>query len=357
MWSKPRVHILQNVVIPVSLKHRLQFFGVALLLLHGSFMLQLNAAAAPENTANEKPSMSVGSNTQSKSAKSARNAQLKGTKSTKTNVESSSSAVHGSQDLPERCLAYRFQMGDSLVYRVTTIDTIQFSDAPWLIKEREELISLVCDVIDPLGRMYLRQDLRSMKSKERQAGEEKATTRTSSAWFGRTAYIVIDSTGKRILAKQLDTIHASMGPGGAFQPPLLLSFLDTSCHVASQHRGWMMEHTDTLAENSVPYPLVNQLFNCAVRDTVFKNEPCHAIDFGVAAQGGQTTIGSDIGVYTRSVINSWGMCIFSKKESVPLVLSVHSDLKLWVNTERSEHKGQQRSHTRYERIFFSRRNR
>ena len=262
--------------------------------------------------------------------------------------------VSEKRSVKEPCLRYHFQAGDSVVYRLTAIDTIQFVGAPWLVKERDELISVVCDYVDPHGRMFLRQDQLSSRSSEVQQGDTTHVIRTTNPWKGHTAYIILDSNGRRILSRQLDTIHAAICPGGAFQTPLLLSLLDTTCHRTSDHRGWLMEHTDTLVENGFPYPLISQLFNCSIRDSVYKTQLCFCVEFGQTAQASQKTLSNDLGVYSRSVINTWGTSLFSKAEGQPLLTQSHSDIKLWVNTPQSQRRGEQRTHLRYERIFSKR---
>ena len=78
------------------------------------------------------------------------------------------------------------------------------------------------------------------------------------------------------------------------------------------------------------------------------------MEFGQTAQASQKTLSNDLGVYSRSVINTWGTSLFSKAEGQPLLTQSHSDIKLWVNTPQSQRRGEQRTHLRYERIFSKR---
>ncbi len=250
-------------------------------------------------------------------------------------------------------LRYRFVQFDSVVYRLRTTDTIQFVDAPWLIKEQDQIFSIVCDFVDSKGQMYLRQDLREIHSRERQENDSTVVELHSSAWKDRTAYIIIDSTGRRVVSQLLDTVHAMIAPGGAYQLPILLSLLDTAAQVGTMRRGWNVTHLDTLVENGFPYPHIRQLFTCKQRDTVLNNERCYAVSFGQTAQASQQTMSRNLGVYSRSVINSWGTMIFSARDGIPTSMNAHSDLKLWVSTKEGTQKGQERVHTRYECIYRS----
>ncbi len=254
------------------------------------------------------------------------------------------------QNAEGACIRYRFEAGDSVVYNLEAIDTIQFIDAPWLIKHREETWAIVCDFTDQLGRMYLRTMLLSAHAQEQQEGDSSVHSHKGSAWIRRMNFLVLDSNGRRIMARQADTIHAALCPGGAFSPPLLLDLFDTSCHSRARE-GWNIDSEDSLVENGFPSPRIRQYFNCKIVDTTIDNIPCASIQFGQTSQASHTLLTKNIGVYTRCVMNGWGSTVISRVDGKPLVMHCSQDIKLWVKTEKDEQRGEQHSHTTYTRLF------
>lgn len=233
----------------------------------------------------------------------------------------------------EQCIKYKYRQGDSLVYRLTSTDSIIFEERPALIRKRTEYISLICDYVDDKGLMFLRQILDSYTATE-YTKDSKGDKRNMHPWIGRTAYIIIDSTGKRYLSKQADTLKAVLAPGGAFQPQFLLPLLGDSkkCNTSTSEWDWLSTSQDTLSENGFPYPLVRHTYSFAVRD-VFDTlgTTCRKIGYAETGQGSVKTITNDVALYMRSVIQGTGFFFFPNDRGYPLAGMIGNNLKLYLN--------------------------
>lgn len=255
------------------------------------------------------------------------------------------------------CVRYGFRAGDSLVYRVHSFDTLDFDTR--IIRERVELVSYVCDHVTESGNQLLRVTLESVEIREKNADGSSSgndsTFRTRSPWLGRTAYIILDSSGKRILARQGDTARATVSPGGAFQPTLLLLGVDTLCHSSNVLRSWVITTTDTLAENAWPPPIVRSTYSCGMIDTVMNNRQHTAIRYAQTGQGSFKNITGDVGVVLRSVLDGYGTVVIDGDNSLPLSGESKIRIKVTVLMESSSTKGLVRHATSFERIYMSQR--
>ncbi len=264
------------------------------------------------------------------------------------------SASHLQAASQDPCFSYRFRQGDSLQFAVTTIDTIDFEDQQTLVRERKEELSLVCDFVNTDGHFLLRETLLNFVSKEHHVADTNRSYRSTSPWLGRSSYIILDSLGHRLIARQLDSSRAALSPGGAFATVLLMDVLDSLCHKPAYNSTWMVEHTDTLSENGFPYPLVRHLYSCAIRDTVFGSDSCYKIIYAETGQGALKAVTKDMGVYMRSVINGHGIIIISKKELLPLQTEAHAEIKATIQTPQGEKRGTIKSHSTFSRSSLSR---
>jgi hypothetical protein len=233
----------------------------------------------------------------------------------------------------EQCIRYKYRQGDSLVYKLTSTDSIMFEERPTLIRKRTEYISIICDYVDDRGYMFLRQILDSYTATE-YTKDSKGDIRRTHPWIGKTTYIIIDSTGKRYLSKQADTLTAVLAPGGAFQPQILLPLLGDSklCHTSTKEWDWLSTSLDTLAENGYPYPLVRHTYSFAVRD-VFDTlgSTCRKIGYAETGQGSVKTITNDVALYMRSMIQGTGFLFFPNDRGYPLAGMIGNNLKLYLN--------------------------
>lgn len=254
--------------------------------------------------------------------------------------------------LGSECLRYAFRQGDSLVYEFQSRDTITIGDRPTIYRTRTEVVSLVCDFVDPQGRMYLRQTLERYKGSEHTL-KEQGDTRTSSPWIGRSAYIIIDSGGKRSISRQADTIHAALTPGGAFQPFLLIPFGDSLCRSKQNNHAWLHpRQIDTLAENGYPYPLVGHVFSYVIRDVKDTlGKKAYGISYAQTGQASVRVVSGDAAVYMRSVINAGGDIVHSI-DGIPLCGSMGIHNKLTILMEKKpETNGTSTSYTDYHLIY------
>ncbi|MFM8569872.1 MAG: hypothetical protein ACKOB6_09745 [Candidatus Kapaibacterium sp.] len=254
------------------------------------------------------------------------------------------------------CLRYGFLAGDSVVFRLTSRDTLEFETR--IARERTELYSYVCDHVTEKGERFLRVTLESAVVRETQTDGTSTVTDTSfrsrSPWIGRTAYIILDSNGKRTLARLLDTDRTSVSPGGAFQPTLLLLGVDTACHDANRLRSWVIKTTDTLAENAWPAPVVRSTFSCAMIDSVLDGRPVTTIRYAQTGQGSFKSIANEMGVVLYSVLDGFGSYVIDARDGLPIEGDLKLRSKITVMMERSTTKGNVRHDTSFRRIYSSR---
>ncbi len=154
------------------------------------------------------------------------------------------------------CYKFKFLSGDTLIYKIVSLDSITMGfDLP-LIKSRIEKVRIICDSIDFDGKYNLSFELIKFNSTERQ-GESKEIARTTNPWLNRKSYIKIDSLGVRYSVGIDDTTKASLCPGGGFQP-FMFSQIKESCKINNE--TWMNIYLMELAENGYPYPLVRMSY-------------------------------------------------------------------------------------------------
>lgn len=149
------------------------------------------------------------------------------------------------------CFSYRFAARDTVFYDIVANDSIWVQGEPRQVRERNERVMLICDSVKPGPTYYLRQILQRAASVTEVEGERTPIKRATSPWIGRTAYLVVDSSGRRLRAWPDDPRRAAITPGGPFQPVLLLD-LGGSC--GRQNQSWIMTDTVLVTENGVPEP-------------------------------------------------------------------------------------------------------
>lgn len=146
------------------------------------------------------------------------------------------------------CLRYRFTPGDTLLYRIEARDSILIGQQAPLVRERYELLVVVCDSVDGSGHFWLR-----MLPKEFLAQEWMDTLRSVrplSPCLQRAVAVQLDSLGQRLTGSspRPDTVVC---PGGPFQLPFLPP-LSASC--VRLHESWLVQDTLLLWENATPAP-------------------------------------------------------------------------------------------------------
>lgn len=211
------------------------------------------------------------------------------------------------------CFRYAFERGDTLVYSVDAHDSITFVGQPPLLKLRTELVTIICDSVTKGELYHLRVTLR--KSIEKQTTGKDSSQKQGSPWVGRTAYLVIDTLGNRLVTRPDDTTKAALTPGGAFQP-LLLPTLGTSC--GRQNQSWMVEDTTLMVENGVPEPAFAHATLWRVlddADTLGRN--FKQIQYTQTALASLTMTSEKVNMKTEAVIASFGKLSLDSELRIP----------------------------------------
>jgi hypothetical protein len=149
------------------------------------------------------------------------------------------------------CFLYRFAPHDTVFYDIIAHDSIWLQGEPRQVRERKERVMLICDSVAPGPTYHLRQILQRATSLTEVQGENTPVKRATSPWIGRTAYLVVDSLGRRLRAWHDNPRRAAITPGGPFQP---VSLLDLGGSCARQNQSWIMNDTVLVTENGVPEP-------------------------------------------------------------------------------------------------------
>lgn len=246
----------------------------------------------------------------------------------------------------QTCLSYRFQPGDSLIYRLVSYDSVYFKENEPLMKERMERIELVCDSIDRNGRFYVRQTLKDYIARE-SMGDIKGRVRTESPWIGRTVFVVIDSMGNRFIDSLERPAPSAMSPGGAFQPPLLIGLNDSCAHPNS---SWMVDRVRELVpEAGFPAPV-------RVQSTLYERLPsadtlgfvCQRVLYTLTGQGSIVAMDQKPPMRVAAVLAGGGNMLLSEQYRVPVHLQAGTQIKMDITTaDKKLVKGTQYTHSFY----------
>lgn len=245
------------------------------------------------------------------------------------------------------CFAYRFERGDRLRYRVVSHDTVLFKGKPSLVKERIEMLELVCDSVGKDGHFYLRQTLENYVARE-SMGDIKNVTRTETPWQGQSVLLVLDELGRRHHPDPLPSSRKSaLSPGGAFQPVLLAGIFEP-CHAV--HKSWMVDRIDELlVENGHPAPLRRQT-------SIYEAFPsvdtlgfaCSQFHYSLTAQGSVAVTDRKPAVRMSSIIAEHGEMKLSKEYGVPVHFLGTSQIKMEIETSDGKKvKNTQYTHSLY----------
>lgn len=224
------------------------------------------------------------------------------------------------------CFRYLFERGDTLVYSVDAQDSISFIGQPPLLKARTELVTIICDSVTQGELYHLRVTLR--RSIENQTTGKDSSQKRNGPWTGRTAYLVIDTLGNRLVTRPDDTTKAALTPGGAFQP-LLLPTLGNSC--GRQNQSWMVEDTTLMVENGVPEPVFAHATLWRViddADTLGRN--FKQIQYTQTALASLTMTSEKVNMKTEAVIASFGKLSLDTELRIPYHLFATSQNTLLI---------------------------
>ena len=232
------------------------------------------------------------------------------------------------------CYKYHFNVGDSLFYSAVSHDSIIINYGSPLIKSRFEEILITCDSIKN-DLFYLTQQLISYKSFE---GNEDTTNveRNSSPWLNRKAWFALDSLGYRKSVGFDDSLSASLTPGGAFQPPLIIP-LGYAC--TEINKTWFVESLDELVENGLglTIPLIQQasLFRALEPiDTLGFN--CIRAEFIKTGQGSYSAVSSNETYKVTNKIAGAGVLDLDPITRIPVHLLQTSEIKMQIEFNGSE---------------------
>lgn len=229
---------------------------------------------------------------------------------------------------------FKFYKGDTLTYRVSSRDSIIIEFGKPLTKDRYEIYELVCDSVGKLNKYYyLTSTLKSYVADE-SLGKVEKVRRTTSPWIKRKVNLVIDSNGRRIQSFVNDSNVYAMSPGGAFQPNLFLTFNEV---YKVNNESWIVRSIDTLAENGVPYPILNQstLFRAQLPiDTM--GYSTYSANYIRTATGLVKVLTEETQILVETIINMGGTIYLSKKDMIPVILLATQEQKLKISTPKKE---------------------
>ncbi len=223
------------------------------------------------------------------------------------------------------CFKYTFYPKDTLIYKVSSLDSIlQGLEEPFF-KEREEKLQVVCDSVDKKMNYYLHLELLESETKE-WSSKEDTVRRNSSVWIGKQIYLVIDSLGNRLKERNSDTTHIASTLGGIFQPYLFFP-LKENCKKIKQ--SWLIKTQDTLFENAYPPGSVDQTSLFRLKDTLNSGiDSSLLITFVKTAKGYYGLNNSEFNFIIDAKINSYGELILGLFEKIPKDYTATQELKM-----------------------------
>ena len=224
------------------------------------------------------------------------------------------------------CFKYKFKVGDTLIYNLVSYDSIAINYEKPILKTRLERIEITCDSIKK-GIFYLSQRLINFKSKESTA-DTTGVERNDTPWMERKSWLAIDSLGKRYALGYEDSTHASISPGGAFQPYILIG-LGEGCQAVD--KTWNYSSLDELVENAFPVPLERQssLFR-VVEPIDTLGYSCNRLSFIKTAQGSYQVKSGDDKYLITNIVNGYGTMDFSIEKNIPIHFLVTAEQKLQI---------------------------
>ncbi|MFP4370367.1 MAG: hypothetical protein ACLFR2_12380 [Candidatus Kapaibacterium sp.] len=220
---------------------------------------------------------------------------------------------------------YKFNVGDTLYYRVVSHDSIIIDYGEPLLKSRYERIRITCDSINDVNHYILGITLVDYLAHESK-GDVRGVRREHSPWLDRTVWIEMDFYGNRYSYRIDDTSQAAMAPGSAFQPFLLINFVESHKAV---NESWMVKDSIHIAENGYPPPVLrySSLFRAKESiDTL--GYMTNKAEYIRTAQGSMELITDQQKIAVASIHNSWGFINMSKELFIPVSLYQTSELKL-----------------------------
>lgn len=225
------------------------------------------------------------------------------------------------------CFKYKFNIKDTLIYRIDVLDSIIADlDEPFFRKRSEEM-QVIVDKIDSMHNYHLLISFKTLSIAEWVVGKSQdSTIRTSSPFSEKTILLVIDSLGNRKQIKHLDTRYAVTSAGGNFAPYLFFPLSETC---KRKNETFLVKSIDTLAENSFPAAILSQTSLFRVKD-IHKSDSLNnvLITFVKTGKGFYAIENSELDLETTSVINSYGELIIDFAKELPVFYTLNQELKL-----------------------------
>ncbi len=225
------------------------------------------------------------------------------------------------------CFKYKFNIKDTLIYRVDVLDSVIADlDEPFFRKRSEEM-QVVVDKIDSLHYYHLLISFKTLSITEWAVGKpQDSTYRKSSPFSEKVILLIIDSLGNRKQIKHLDTKYAATSAGGNFAPYLFFPLVETC---KRENETFLVKSVDTLAENSFPPAILSQTSLFRVKE-IHKTDSLNnvLITFVKTGQGFSAIENSELDLETTAVINSYGELIIDFTQELPVFYTLNQELKL-----------------------------
>lgn len=223
------------------------------------------------------------------------------------------------------CFKYQFFPKDTLIYKLEALDSISTLDSEPFFRQRTEYIMIIVDSIDNARNYFLKYETVEYRSKEWVLNGD-TIQRSKSNHIGKTALIVIDSLGNRLLAKNMNTEAALTHPGGLFQPILFFPLQETC---KKQMQSWLIRTSDTLVENAFPPAVLNSTSLMKI-SMIEKSESDTSvlITFVRTGKGLYAIMNNELDVELTSVTNSYGELTLSTARSLPIKYTMTQELKV-----------------------------
>ncbi|MCS7177564.1 MAG: hypothetical protein NZ960_08165 [Candidatus Kapabacteria bacterium] len=234
---------------------------------------------------------------------------------------SSAVVAHSSPQLPilpdTVCLRYRFQPGDTLIYRVEAQDSIFIYGQPPLVRERYETLVLICDSVGADGSFWLRMVPTEFLARERM--DTLQSLRPVSPCQHRPVVLQVDTLGTRLSGHAPE--NTVVCPGGVLQLP----FLQPLHGCIRAHESWLVQDSLLLWENATPPPRFARtalLRAFLPRDTL--GHRCLEVQFTTTGSGWYIR---DSAFAVRAVTNSFGRLLLST-EGIPVWSYTTQEIRL-----------------------------
>lgn len=226
------------------------------------------------------------------------------------------------------CINYKFNINDSIYYRVEAYDSIVRNYDDILIRKRYEKHLIVVDSISFVGDYHLAHTMIEYIALESK-GEIKDVSRTESSWLDQTVHYTIDKFGDRKSYKIEDPSKINISPGGQFTPYLFFD-LATDCKVSGTK--WVSLKTIELPENAIPSPTYKHstLFQMSEPiDTL--DEVCARIELTRTGEGNYQAQRGDKTFSVDTKTNGFGALDISFEKQIPVHFFMSNEQKLSIS--------------------------